>query len=253
MYRQLYDRLRAQILSGQLEAGTRLSSTRNLAAELGVSRTTTALVYEQLLLEGYVESRVGDGTRVARLHLERRDHGAGGEHRQDAHPPRPSQRGQVLTRTRFPELAYADLGSGLTNLFRVGEPDVAHFPWRTWARMLARHARLSLRAVPYYQAVRGHPPLREAIAAHIGVTPRYIHMLFEPEGMSFTQFVLGERLAAAHGMLNAPRHASDTITSIAYAVGFADLSHFNRSFRRRYGCTPSDVRMASRGHRGGST
>jgi len=91
------------------------------------------------------------------------------------------------------------------------------------------------------------------VAAHIGVTPRYIHMLFEPEGMSFTQFVLGERLAAAHGMLNAPRHASDTITSIAYAVGFADLSHFNRSFRRRYGCTPSDVRMASRGHRGGST
>src|SRR5215472_1837288 len=122
LYRQLYDRLRTQILSGQLEAGTRLSSTRTLAAELGVSRTTTALVYEQLLLEGYVESRVGDGTRVARLHLERRDHGAGGEHRQDAHPPRPSQRGQVLTRTRFPELAYADLGSGLTNLFRVGEP-----------------------------------------------------------------------------------------------------------------------------------
>ena len=69
LYRQLYERLRGSILSGQLEAGTRLPSTRVLASELGVSRTTTALAYEMLLLEGYIESRVGDGTRVADLHL----------------------------------------------------------------------------------------------------------------------------------------------------------------------------------------
>jgi DNA-binding transcriptional regulator YhcF (GntR family) len=57
LYRQLYERLRGSILSGQLEAGTRLPSTRVLASSLGVSRTTTALAYEQLLLEGYIESR----------------------------------------------------------------------------------------------------------------------------------------------------------------------------------------------------
>src|SRR5215467_480932 len=67
LYRQLYDRLRGSILAGQLEAGTRLPSTRVLASELGVSRTTTALAYELLLLEGYIESKVGDGTRVAHL------------------------------------------------------------------------------------------------------------------------------------------------------------------------------------------
>src|SRR5579859_483797 len=71
LYRQLYERLRAEILEGQLEAGARLPSTRALASQLGVSRNTTALAYQQLLLEGYIESRVGDGTRVARLRPER--------------------------------------------------------------------------------------------------------------------------------------------------------------------------------------
>jgi len=70
LYRQLYERLRGSILTGQLEAGTRLPSTRVLASSLGVSRTTTALAYELLLLEGYIESRVGDGTRVAHLQPE---------------------------------------------------------------------------------------------------------------------------------------------------------------------------------------
>src|SRR5262245_35407229 len=66
LYKQLYERLRAAILEGQLERGARLPSTRTLAGELGISRTTTALAYEQLLLEGYLESRVGQGTSVAR-------------------------------------------------------------------------------------------------------------------------------------------------------------------------------------------
>ena len=58
LYRQLYERLRGSILTGQLKAGTRLPSTRVLASSLGVSRTTTALAYELLLLEGYIQSRV---------------------------------------------------------------------------------------------------------------------------------------------------------------------------------------------------
>ena len=52
LYRQLYERLRGSILAGQLEAGTRLPSTRVPASELGVSRTTTALAYELLWREG---------------------------------------------------------------------------------------------------------------------------------------------------------------------------------------------------------
>ena len=87
------------------------------------------------------------------------------------------------------------------------------------------------------------------VAAHLGVTPRYVHMLFEAEDVSFSQFLLLERLARAHRMLTAPRHSGDTISVIAFTAGFVDLSHFNRSFRRRYGCTPSDVRAAAPGER----
>ena len=61
LYKQLYERLRDEILAGQLRRGARLPSTRTLASELGVSRNTTALAYELLLLEGYLESRVGRG------------------------------------------------------------------------------------------------------------------------------------------------------------------------------------------------
>jgi DNA-binding transcriptional regulator YhcF (GntR family) len=66
LYKQLSERLRGAILTGQLERGARLPSTRALASELGVARMTTALAYQQLVLEGYLESRVGQGTVVAR-------------------------------------------------------------------------------------------------------------------------------------------------------------------------------------------
>jgi AraC-like DNA-binding protein len=81
-----------------------------------------------------------------------------------------------------------------------------------------------------------------AVAHRQRVTPRYIHMLFEREGITFSQFVLAERLAHAHRLLKDPRHAHQSIGAIAYATGFDDLSHFNHAFRRRYAATPSDVR-----------
>lgn len=81
-----------------------------------------------------------------------------------------------------------------------------------------------------------------AVALRQSVSPRYIHMLFEDEGTTFSQFVLTERLALAHRFLSDPRRADPSISAIAYASGFGDLSHFNHAFRRRYGATPSDVR-----------
>lgn len=178
LYRQLFDRLRGQILAGQLAAGIRLPSTRSLAAELGVSRTTTALAYEHLQLEGYIESRVGDGTRVASLWPER--------HAQpDPNPPADDglvtapraglgRRGQLLADTPFPESFYADRATAAADLFGVGQPDVSLFPHETWARLIAKHARHLARTHSYYQNVPGYLPLREAIAAHIGVT-RGVH------------------------------------------------------------------------------
>src|SRR5690349_22839051 len=63
--RQIYRALRDGILAGRLPAGLRLPSTRALATDLGVSRNTVVTAFDQLLAEGYVESRVGRGTRVS--------------------------------------------------------------------------------------------------------------------------------------------------------------------------------------------
>jgi AraC-like DNA-binding protein len=81
-----------------------------------------------------------------------------------------------------------------------------------------------------------------AVAKRQNITPRYVHMLFEAEGITFSQFVLAERLARAKHMLVDARLDRQTIAAVAYAAGFGDLSHFNRAFRRRYGATPSELR-----------
>ena len=81
-----------------------------------------------------------------------------------------------------------------------------------------------------------------AVALRQGVTPRYVHMLFEGEGITFSEYVLNQRLLGAHRMLTDPRFAGRTITTIAFASGFGDLSHFDRTFHRRFGATPSEVR-----------
>src|SRR5688572_23414414 len=64
---QIQDQLRAAIRDRRLGPGERLPSTRRLAEILGVSRGTVVEAYEQLLAEGYVESAVGSGTRVAAM------------------------------------------------------------------------------------------------------------------------------------------------------------------------------------------
>src|SRR6266852_2184263 len=75
-------------------------------------------------------------------------------------------------------------------------------------------------------------------------------MLFEGEGTTFTEFVTGQRLARAYRMLTDPRLALRSITSVAFDSGFGDLSHFTRTFRRRFGDTPSDVRTEAIRHAG---
>ena len=65
IYRQLHRLLQQAILSRELPAGTKVPSSRLLAAELGVGRNTVTQVYEQLVLEGYVSSATGRGTFVA--------------------------------------------------------------------------------------------------------------------------------------------------------------------------------------------
>src|SRR5690606_30618823 len=88
-----------------------------------------------------------------------------------------------------------------------------------------------------------------ALAHRHGVTPRYIHKLFEGEGTTLSRFKLGLRLARVHDMLSDAAHDELTIGAIAYRVGFTALSTFNREFRRHFGATPSEIRSAGRSTR----
>jgi AraC-like DNA-binding protein len=100
-------------------------------------------------------------------------------------------------------------------------------------------------AKAFVQKNVGRPGLSVgSAAAHLGVTPRYIHMLFEAEGSSFTKYMLQRRLTRVREMLLDPRMAERPISAVAYAAGFNDLSHFNRLFRSQFGATPSEVRGA---------
>jgi AraC-like DNA-binding protein len=90
-----------------------------------------------------------------------------------------------------------------------------------------------------------------AVARRHRISPRYVQMLFESEGTTFSHFVRNERLARVNRMLANPAYAASSISSIAFDAGFVDLSHFNRAFRRAYGKTPSDVRAAALGSRRG--
>jgi AraC-like DNA-binding protein len=81
-----------------------------------------------------------------------------------------------------------------------------------------------------------------AAAARHRVTPRYVQMLFEGEGTTFSEFVLNQRLARVYRMLSDPRYVGWTVSAIALEAGFGDVSYFNRRFRRRYGASPTDVR-----------
>lgn len=81
-----------------------------------------------------------------------------------------------------------------------------------------------------------------AVAARHGITARYLHKLFAPTGTTFAAFLLAARLDHARRLLGDPLHAHRSIAAIAYAAGFADLSHFNRSFRRRFATTPRACR-----------
>src|SRR5262245_38020696 len=65
LHRQIYDGLRSQILDGRLRRGSRLPSTRSLAVDLRVSRSTVVQAFEQLRAEGYIESVSRGSTRVS--------------------------------------------------------------------------------------------------------------------------------------------------------------------------------------------
>jgi len=81
-------------------------------------------------------------------------------------------------------------------------------------------------------------------ARTLGLSRRHIQKLLEETDRTFTAYLAECRLERAFTMLNSRGCDHLSITDVAFAAGFGDVSHFNRLFRRRFGDTPSGVRGA---------
>ena len=86
----------------------------------------------------------------------------------------------------------------------------------------------------------------KTVAKRHGLTDRYVHMLFEETGQTFSRFVEEERLKRAFALLTDPTRPSMRIGEIASQVGYSEHSVFTRAFRRRFGDTPGNVRHRKR-------
>ncbi|CAL9569867.1 PLP-dependent aminotransferase family protein [Streptomyces sp. enrichment culture] len=137
--RGLTDALREAVRTGRLAPGTRLPSSRTLAADLGIARNTVADSYADLVAEGWLTARQGSGTRVADRAVV---------------PP-----AGTAPRPRGPARPAYDL--------RPGTPDLASFPRAEWLKA----ARRALTAAPNdalgYGDPRGRPELRTALAGYL--------------------------------------------------------------------------------------
>ena len=167
LYRQLYEELRASILSGRLKAGTRLPPTRQLAEELSVSRNTVLGAYQQLFAEGYVEGVIGSGTFIAsNLPEEMLQARAMTTSTAKQYPRRRalSKRGQKLA-TAVPFRGGRVFGK--QRPFRCATPDYPSFPFEIWTRLLAKYSRNPSADLLGYVYPAGYPRLREAIADYL--------------------------------------------------------------------------------------
>jgi GntR family transcriptional regulator/MocR family aminotransferase len=161
---QVCEGLRHAILDGRLRPGTRLPSTRALAARLRLARSTVALAFDQLTAEGYIEARRGSGTFVCQAVPT------------PSAAASPSRRRTPLARdlrlSRFaarlaPLPRRTPSGRDAINLSAPGTDDTL-FPFDVWHRLVRRHLRrVSPRASSSIEPA-GHEGLRRAIAAYVG-------------------------------------------------------------------------------------
>lgn len=157
---RLYLALRQAILDRKLPEGTRLPPTRTLADELDMGRNTVVRAYEQLLVEGYLCGRVGDGTYVSDAVAS-----AGGQP-----PPRPvAARRGVLSRRGGTISSNAGSSSVQRGAFMPGVPDVTLFPFSLWRRLVGKYLHVDQAHLLHYAHI-GYGPLRVALANYLRVT-----------------------------------------------------------------------------------
>ncbi len=162
LYLQLARALKEAMAAGRLANGTRLPSSREMAYDLNLSRTTVVAAYEHLRAEGFITGRVGSGSYVT-------SPWAG-----PVRPPPP--RRAVVAQSAFSRRTreFCTLGNipghrppGMRYAFQFGTPVVNTALTAQWVRELTRAAPY---VQPNYPRIQGLPALREAVSRHISRT-----------------------------------------------------------------------------------
>lgn len=144
LQRQIHTKIRTSILDGNLRGGIRLPASRALANRLGVARITVVQAYDQLVAEGYLETRTGAGTFVAASTPDKLIQTTG--------------RPQALEKLTTPQPRRTLLS---------GMPALDQFPTKIWARTAGRALRKLNADLMYHSDVMGYEPLRRNIAAYL--------------------------------------------------------------------------------------
>ncbi|QEH43213.1 PLP-dependent aminotransferase family protein [Chitinophaga sp. XS-30] len=151
LFLQLYGQIKQAIFSGQLKEGERLPATRALAAELEISRNSVFQAFEQLILEGFLEGRKGDGTYVcAKIGIV------------PARTPKVEE--TPGTEEYIPDFSIEPLLP-----FQSSIPSFAHFPFKTWAGIAADVYRNIHSLHLGYGDTQGYAPLRNELADYLRI------------------------------------------------------------------------------------
>ncbi|WP_231137322.1 MocR-like pyridoxine biosynthesis transcription factor PdxR [Chromobacterium paludis] len=188
--RQLYRLLRELIRQARLAPASPLPASRLLAESLGLGRNTVLSAYDQLIAEGYLESRHGSGTYVCRAFAAVEPMSANMRRQL-------SRRGsQLQMRSRVPA---AKLGA-----FIPGQPELQQFPHQQWQRCLARAQRKAPLEWMHYPRQGGLPALRQVLAEYLFLT-RSVHCV--PEQILITSSTQASLSLCAKLLTDAGDHA----------------------------------------------
>jgi GntR family transcriptional regulator / MocR family aminotransferase len=163
-HRQIYEWFHRAIVSGQLQPGQRIPSSRTLALDLAVSRIPVLQAFEQLKAEGYLEGIVGAGTRVSRTIPQESIEGWQQLSRTRRHRRRARRRARPGL---VPKGALWEAWLGLRGAFRAHLPAFEQFPVEIWSQLVFRHARRRGEELMRYDEQLGHRPLREVLTHYL--------------------------------------------------------------------------------------
>ncbi|WP_281648433.1 PLP-dependent aminotransferase family protein [Parendozoicomonas sp. Alg238-R29] len=173
LFQELYQELKRRVLEGELPPGIRLPPSRLLAAQLNIGRNTVTAAFNQLLAEGYLQSKTGSGTYVADslpeqwLHTRKTQRSSSEENFNGTL----SNYGQLCAKAAPVQAndnpVQANNNPVKNSSFTVGVPDLKAFPFALWNKIQNQQSQLTRCSSMGFGNPAGLPALREAIADYL--------------------------------------------------------------------------------------